>query len=131
MTNVSSLTKLSQEIKERAATATSKEIANMIEAWIEDEMLYGYKEWRSFQRKERYYRRDRVSKLPISEAVIKLRIAGYLPSRKFSVETITKAKRLHDSGLSLREIAKELGIHHPQTVKNMLMRWHEEHLRKD
>ena len=41
-------------------------------------------------------------------------------SPKYSEAVRTKAEKLFDKNLSLREIAKRLKIKHPQTIKNIL-----------
>lgn len=40
--------------------------------------------------------------------------------QKYNEKTRTRAAVLYESGVSLRVIAKRLGIKHPQTVKNII-----------
>jgi len=40
----------------------------------------------------------------------------------YTYKEIEQARRLHRKGLNLRQIAKEMGINHPQTINNLIRR---------
>jgi transposase-like protein len=45
---------------------------------------------------------------------------SYNKQPKYSFAIQKKARKLYESGMSLREIANILHLHHPQTVKNII-----------
>lgn len=40
---------------------------------------------------------------------------------KFPLSVLKNAEELYQKGLTLRQIGKEIGVKHPQTVKNILI----------
>jgi len=47
---------------------------------------------------------------------------GYDINPKYSDKLKEKARKLYETGLTLREVGKKIGIKHPQSVKNLIKR---------